>query len=104
MKFTYCPDCLDLRPRSWHNFNSCAICGQKSRIIAIPMSIYGYLTCVLSVVGAVFVVLEMIGTDIGLGDYRLYVMFGSLILAMVFYYIELNRTTQLAIKMVGKVR
>lgn len=104
MKFTYCPECKDLRPRSWHNWGTCSLCGSKSRIIAIPLSIYGYLTYVLSAIGAVFVALEVTETDVGLGQYRLYIMFGSLIAAMIFYYIELNRTTELAMQRVGKVR
>ena len=104
MKFTYCPECKDLRPRSWHNWSTCSLCGAKSRIIAIPLSIYGYLSYALSAIGAVFVALEVTETDVGLGQYRLYIMFGSLISAMVFYYIELNRTTELAMQRVGKVR
>jgi hypothetical protein len=103
VKFCYCPECKDLRPMSWYRHRNCLLCGQKSIIIAIPMFIYGYLMYGLSAIGAAFVYFEMTETDIGIGDTQVYVMFGSIILALVFSFLELDRSTRLAKEKVGKV-
>ena len=96
MKFFYCLHCKELRPRSWYHFGKCLICGERCAVIVVPISVFGYLMYGLSIVGAVFVVLELIGEDLGLGGLRLYILFGSIILALVFYFLELDRATVLA--------
>ena len=88
---------------SWYRHRNCLICGQKCAIIAIPMFIYGYLMYGLSAIGAVFVYFEITKTDIGIGDLQVYVMFGSIILSLVFSFLELNRSIRLAKERVGKV-
>lgn len=104
MKFIYCPECKELRPKSWYHYGDCMLCGKKSMTIKIPMSIYGYLMYAFSAVGLIFVIYEFLGIRTGLGDLRLYLMFGSLILAMIFSYIETERSAKLAAQKVGKVR
>lgn len=96
MKFYYCPQCKDLRPRSWYHYGKCLLCGERCVVIVVPVSLFGYLMYGLSALAAVFVVLELLGEDLGLGDIRLYLMFGSIILALVFSFLELNRATTLA--------
>jgi len=103
MKFCYCPDCKSLRPTSWYRRKECMKCGKDCRIITIPVSIYGYLMYIFSGVGTAFLVLEIMEEDLGLGTLRLYVLFGSLILALVLSGIETGRATELAEKRVGKV-
>jgi hypothetical protein len=103
VKFCYCPECKDLRPRSWYGGSKCVICREKCSIIVIPMSIYGYLMYFLSAIGAIFVFFEFMDTELGIGDLRLYIMFGSIVLALVFSFLEIDRATKLAKKRVGKV-
>ncbi|TFG56259.1 MAG: hypothetical protein E4H30_04895 [Methanomassiliicoccus sp.] len=103
MKFCYCGQCKDLRPRSWYHHGDCLLCGNECAVIVIPMSISGYLMYVFSAIGAVFVASELMNLDLGLGEGRLYIMFGSIILAMVFSFLELERSTKLARAKVGKV-
>ncbi|HUT26507.1 MAG TPA: hypothetical protein VMW85_00460 [Methanomassiliicoccales archaeon] len=103
MKFCYCGQCKDLRPRSWYHHGDCLLCGNECAIIVVPMSIFGYLMYIFSAIGAIFVVLELINEDVGLGEGRLYIMFGSLVLAMVFTFLEQERSTKLAREKVGKV-
>ena len=104
MKFCYCPECKSLRPTSWYRRKECAICGQDCRVITVPISIYGYLMYTFSGVGAIFLVLEILEEDLGLGTVRLYILFGSLILALVLSGIETGRATELAERKVGRVR
>ncbi|MCG7845147.1 MAG: hypothetical protein MIO90_06940 [Methanomassiliicoccales archaeon] len=103
MKFCYCTECKDLRPKSWYRGSECVICGGKCTIITIPMSIFGYLMYVLSAIGAIFVFFELMDTKLGIGDLRLYIMFGSIVLALLFSFLEMDRCTKLAGKRVGKV-
>ena len=102
MKFCYCPDCKELKPTSWYRRKHCALCGRECRIITIPISFYGYLMYALSAVGAAFLALEIMGEDLGLGDLRLYILFGSLILAMVLSAVETERATRMAKGRLGK--
>lgn len=88
---------------SWYRRSNCLICGGKCATVVIPMGIYGYLTYVLSTIGAIFIYLEMTDTDIGMGDLRLYLMFGTILFALVFSFLEMDRTTRLAKERVGKV-
>jgi len=88
---------------SWYRHSNCLICGEKCATIVIPMGVYGYLTYILSAIGAIFVYLEMTDTDIGIGDLRLYLMFGTILSALVFSFLERDRTTRLAREKVGKV-
>jgi hypothetical protein len=104
VKFIYCPECKELRPKSWYHYGDCIICGKKSVTINIPMSIFGYLMYVFSAVGIIFVVYELAGIRTGLGDLRLFIMFGAIIAALVFSYIETDRATGLAVEKAGKVR
>jgi len=67
------------------------------------MSIFGYLMYVFSAIGAVFVASELMNLDLGLGEGRLYIMFGSIVLAMIFTFLELGRSTELARAKVNKV-
>jgi hypothetical protein len=103
VKFCYCADCKELRPRSWYHRGDCLLCGKECKTIVIPMSIYGYLMYILSVVGAVFVVVRFGEVDIGLGDIDVYIMFGSIILALLFSSMELGRATRMAKERVGRV-
>ncbi len=103
MKFYYCPECKDLRPKSWYNRGKCLLCGRECTTVVIPMSIYGYLMYALSTVGATMLAFELMGTDLGLGESRLYIMFGALILALIFSFLELERTTWQAKEKIGKV-
>jgi hypothetical protein len=104
MKFCYCPDCKELRPTSWFRRKTCLLCGRDCRIISIPISIYGYAMYALSAVGAAFLALELLEEDLGLGTWRLYILFGSLIAAMVLAAMETERASELAAQRVGKVR
>lgn len=101
VKFCYCAECKDLRPMSWYRHSNCLICGDKCATFVIPMSIYGYLMYLLSAIAAVFVYLEMTDADVGIGDLRVYLMFGSVLLALVFSLLETNRATRLAKERMG---
>jgi len=68
------------------------------------MSVYGALMYALSAIGAVLVVAEVFEQDLGLGTFRLYLMFGSLLLAMMFAGVETARSSRIAEQRVGKVR
>ncbi|MDD1772062.1 MAG: hypothetical protein LUQ09_03995 [Methanomassiliicoccales archaeon] len=104
MKFIYCPECKELRPKSWYHYGDCILCGKKSMTIKIPISIFGYLMYAFSAVGIIFVSYEIADIQTGLGDLRLFIMFGAIIAALVFSYIETSRATELAVEKVGKVR
>lgn len=101
MKFCYCEECKDLRPKTWYRHSNCLICGQKCATIAIPMSIYGYLMYALSAIAAAFVYLEITDTDVGIGDLQVYIMFGSVLLALVFSLLETSRAIRLAKERLG---
>jgi hypothetical protein len=103
MKFCYCPDCKDLQPTAWYRRKECRLCGGKCRIISVPLYFYGVAMYALSAVGAFLVGAEILRYDLGLGDLRLYLMFGSLILAMIFASLETARAVEIAQKKVGKV-
>jgi hypothetical protein len=103
MKFCYCPECKDLRPTSWYRRKNCMLCGKECRIVTIPMSIYGYLMYALSAVAAILVAMEIMEVDLGIGETRIYIIFGSLLLAFVFSFLEINRATQIAQERIGRV-
>jgi len=103
MKFCYCPDCKELEPTAWYRRKECKLCGKRCRIITIPISMYGVAMYALSAVGAVLVAAEILKYDMGLGEWRIYLMFGSLILAMVFSGLEMARARRLAEERLGKV-
>lgn len=103
MKFCYCPECKDLQPTAWYRRKVCKRCGGECRIISVPIYYYGMAMYALSAVGAILVGAEIIRYDLGLGDLRLYLMFGSLILAMIFAGLESARALEIAEKQVGRV-
>jgi len=103
MKFCYCPDCKDLTPTAWYRRKECRLCGGKCRIITVPIYYYGAAMYALSAVGAFLVGAEIIRYDLGLGELRLSVMFGSLILGLVFAGLESARAVEIAQRQVGKV-
>ncbi len=102
MKFCYCPDCETLEPSAWYRRKACRLCGKDCRMITVKMSLYGAAMYVLSVIGAALLGAELLEYDLGLGTLRLYLMFGSLILAMVFAGLETARAIDIAKERVGK--
>ncbi|HOO04746.1 MAG TPA: hypothetical protein PLJ11_08505 [Methanomassiliicoccales archaeon] len=102
MKFCYCPDCKDLGPTAWYRRKECKLCGKDCQIITVPISAYGVTMYALSAIGAALVVCEVFAIDLGLGTWRLYLMFGSLILAMVFSGLETGRAIEVAKERVGR--
>ena len=102
MKFCYCPDCETLEPTAWYRRKTCRLCGKDCRIITVKMSFYGAAMYVLSAIGAALLGAELLEYDLGLGTMRLYLMFGSLILAMVFAGLETARASDIAQQRVGK--
>lgn len=101
MKFCYCPECKELQPTAWYRRKDCRRCGGKSRIITVPIYYFGMAMYALSAVGAFLVAAELFRYDLGLGDLRLYLMFGSLIAAMVFAALESGRAYDIARKRLG---
>jgi len=103
MKFCYCPDCKDLQPTAWYRRKECKLCGGECRIVSVPMYYYGAAMYALSAVGAFLVGAEILEYDLGLGTLRFYLMFGSLILAMIFAGLETARANEKAQEKVGRV-
>lgn len=101
MKFCYCPECKELQPTAWYRRKDCRRCGGKSRIITVPIYYFGMAMYALSAFGAFLVAAELFRYDLGLGDLRLYLMFGSLIAAMVFAALESGRAYDIARKRLG---
>lgn len=101
MKFCYCPDCKDLQPTAWYRRKACKLCGTGCRIISVPIYYFGVMMYALSALGAFLLGAELFRYDLGLGDLRLYLMFGSLILAMIFAALESGRAYDIARKRLG---
>lgn len=101
MKFCYCPECKDLQPTAWYRRKYCRTCAGECRIMSVPIYYYGVAMYALSAVGAFLVGAELLRYDLGLGNLRLWLMFGSLILAMVFAGLESARAYEIARKRLG---
>jgi len=69
--------------------------------MSVPIYYYGMAMYALSAVGAFLLGAELLRYDLGLGDLRIYLMFGSLIMAMVFAGLESARAYEIARKRLG---
>jgi len=69
--------------------------------MSVPIYYYGMAMYALSAVGAFLLGAELLRYDLGLGDLRIYLMFGSLIMAMVFAGLESARAYERARKRLG---
>jgi uncharacterized integral membrane protein len=104
VKFCYCPECKTLRPRNWYSRGRCETCGGKCTTIKVKRSIFGWLVYFASVIALVFISLYVVHyqMDAQVFDFMnsvpsgavLILMFGSLLAAFVFQFIELGRTSK----------
>ena len=57
MKYAYCPDCDNLRPRNWSARLRCETCGRECVPIIVKRTIFGQLMYVLDAIAVVLIVL-----------------------------------------------
>jgi len=104
VKFCYCPECKTLHPKNWYSRGRCETCHEKCAIIEVKRSKYGWLMYLTSIVALVFIVLYVghYQMNVGYFDFMsslpseafLVVLFGSIILAFIFQFIELDRASK----------
>ncbi len=114
MKFCYCEECKRLHPKNWYSRGKCEVCHEECRIIEVKPSAWGWLMYVSSLIAIAFLVLYVgrYQMDIAYFDFMnalpseavLVALFGFLILAFIFQFMELTRSSKEAEKIVESLR
>ena len=110
MKFCYCSECKTLHPKNWYSRGRCEVCHEECKTIEVRRSVYGWLMYLTSFVAFVFIVLYVGHYQMNAGYFdfmsslpseaSLVILFGSIILAFIFQFIELDRASKEAEKAV----
>ena len=106
VKYCYCPDCNNLRPRNWYTRRQCQICGKECVSIIVKRTIFGQLMYGLDVVAFVLIVLYaayyQFNSDwasffsVISSDVATILIFALIILSFVCAYIDIARTKAIA--------
>jgi hypothetical protein len=106
VKFCYCPDCNNLRPRNWYTRRQCQICGKECVSIIVKRTIFGQLMYALDAVAFVLIVLYaayyQFNSDWASffsaisSDVATVLIFALIILSFICAYIDIAKTTAIA--------
>jgi hypothetical protein len=106
VKYCFCPDCNNLRPRNWYSRRKCAICGKECVSIVVKRTIFGQLMYALDAVAFVLIVLyaayyqfdsdwASFFSAISSDDATI-LIFALIILSFVCAFIDVGKTTAIA--------
>jgi hypothetical protein len=96
VKFCYCPECKELRPKNWQSGRSCKRCYGTCTIIKVPTSVAGYLMYAFSALAVALVALYLFDEKWAMSDYSIPLIFAAIIASFVCSFIEIGRGTELA--------
>ncbi|MGD0056474.1 MAG: hypothetical protein ABSB83_01285 [Methanomassiliicoccales archaeon] len=112
MKFCYCPECKTLHPKNWYSRGRCEICHEKCTTVTVRRSVYGWLMYITSIAALLFIALYVGQYQMNVGYFEfmsplpseavLVLMFGSIILAFIFQFIELDKASREAERIVRR--
>ncbi len=113
VKYCYCPDCDNLRPRNWYARRKCEICRKECVPIIVKRTIFGQLMYVLDALALVLVILYtayyQFNSDLASffsavsSDAAAILIFVLIILSFVFAYIDLAKTSEIAKEKAEKI-
>ncbi len=106
MKYTYCPPCNRLQKWNWYSRSTCENCGKECVVFDVDRSAFGYLMYALCAKVVVLIVFNASWYTLGLGwasfysagpeDTSTYLIFGLLLLAIIFTFVDLAKTQKKA--------
>jgi hypothetical protein len=106
VKYTYCPPCNRLQKWNWYSRNTCENCNKECVVFDVKRSVFGVLMYALCAIAVVLIIFHASWYTLDLEwasfysavpeDISTWSIFGLLLLAIVFTFIDLAKTQKKA--------